>query len=376
MPARCVEVHTAHPVAEAEVPKCQLAMCQLNCKYGMKKDDKGCELCGCHDPCDGHGCGEQEFCKVVNGSTTPTAVCKARPLCHRVHDIFVKKQEPLMAEPTCRSNGEFEPMQCHQKSGECWCVDDRGIEIANSRKSTKAETTCKPHRCHHAHVGFDLRHSIDSLDEQMAALQRQMEVQLSSIMTIERTFIDKVVITRQGVDIIHTEFDVIRHPLAPGQTFTEVDVATTVYHLNNRIQNGDVVIIFGTNELAPVPESWKATHHYDGRVVEEPEVPKDGPLCEYPNGFSGWYRSTYRRHRITFTVGLFGTIIFMTCIIAMAMVMLRKKRVIRKTKEKQMRTYKENLAFSNQLYDKMVLPTNDDVEEKNPLEGAKIDSIA
>ncbi len=56
----------------------------------------------------------------------------ARPLCHRVHDIFLVRGSP-MPEPQCTDEGQFEPMQCHQTTGECWCVDDRGVGIPGTR---------------------------------------------------------------------------------------------------------------------------------------------------------------------------------------------------------------------------------------------------
>lgn len=33
--------------------------------------------------------------------------------------------------PNCTSNGQFRPVQCHNNS--CWCVDEKGLEIAESR---------------------------------------------------------------------------------------------------------------------------------------------------------------------------------------------------------------------------------------------------
>ena len=74
-----------------------------------------------------------------------------------------------------------------------------------------------------------------------------MEKQLSAVMTIEQDFIDQIVVLPQGIDVVHVEFDVIRSPVGLGMTRTEVDVATTVYHLNMRIKNGDVIIIFGVS---------------------------------------------------------------------------------------------------------------------------------
>ena len=74
-----------------------------------------------------------------------------------------------------------------------------------------------------------------------------MEKQLSAVMTIEQDFIDEIVVSPQGIDIVHVEFNVVRSAVGNGMTMTEVDVATTVYHLNMRIKNGDVIIIFGVS---------------------------------------------------------------------------------------------------------------------------------
>ncbi|KAM4704913.1 thyroglobulin [Rhinophrynus dorsalis] len=43
--------------------------------------------------------------------------------------------------PQCRYSGEFEPVQCNQEVGQCWCVDSEGMEIYGTRQ------TGKPTRC-------------------------------------------------------------------------------------------------------------------------------------------------------------------------------------------------------------------------------------
>ena len=76
-----------------------------------------------------------------------------------------------------------------------------------------------------------------------------MEKQLSQVMTIEQEFIDQVIVSPQGIDVVHVEFDVVRRPIGNGVTLTEVDVATTVYHLDRKIRNGDVIIIYGVSSV-------------------------------------------------------------------------------------------------------------------------------
>ena len=42
-------------------------------------------------------------------------------------------------------DGNYEPQQCHPISGECWCVDNEGIELKGTRLGSAAGTrpSCK-----------------------------------------------------------------------------------------------------------------------------------------------------------------------------------------------------------------------------------------
>ncbi|KAF4082994.1 hypothetical protein AMELA_G00134890 [Ameiurus melas] len=44
--------------------------------------------------------------------------------------------------PTCDHNGEYTPMQCHDSTGQCWCVYPTGQEIAGTRTGPDSRPTC------------------------------------------------------------------------------------------------------------------------------------------------------------------------------------------------------------------------------------------
>ncbi|XP_072037591.1 uncharacterized protein [Amphiura filiformis] len=48
-------------------------------------------------------------------------------------DLTARPPLPGQYIPGCNSAGEYEPLQCHSSTGQCWCVNERGVEITGTR---------------------------------------------------------------------------------------------------------------------------------------------------------------------------------------------------------------------------------------------------
>ena len=42
---------------------------------------------------------------------------------------------------SCQADGSFDPIQCHNMTGYCWCVDKHGNELAGTRQWGKPNCT-------------------------------------------------------------------------------------------------------------------------------------------------------------------------------------------------------------------------------------------
>lgn len=42
----------------------------------------------------------------------------------------------------CRPDGRFEPVQCDEVTGQCWCVDEAGFELGGTRANSKNAVNC------------------------------------------------------------------------------------------------------------------------------------------------------------------------------------------------------------------------------------------
>ena len=49
--------------------------------------------------------------------------------------ITMRNRTPIsLFVPSCDLDGSFEPVQCHDMSGKCWCVDKNGNELAGTHQ--------------------------------------------------------------------------------------------------------------------------------------------------------------------------------------------------------------------------------------------------
>ena len=68
--------------------------------------------------------------------------------CERQRVETVKRARALslpdmqIAVPNCNSIGDFEPVQCNPKSGDCFCVDESGFEVAGTRARSLELVNC------------------------------------------------------------------------------------------------------------------------------------------------------------------------------------------------------------------------------------------
>lgn len=60
-------------------------------------------------------------------------------------DFFRPRPAVGQYVPTCDSYGAYEPTQCHASVGQCWCVDDAGVEIPGSRTGPGSRPMCIDH---------------------------------------------------------------------------------------------------------------------------------------------------------------------------------------------------------------------------------------
>lgn len=73
---------------------------------------------------------------------------------------FLQTQHDLAIPiPKCRSDGSYEPVQCHDK--ECWCVDEFGAEILGSRSHAGRGADCRQVRASKGCLGLTCRLGCD-----------------------------------------------------------------------------------------------------------------------------------------------------------------------------------------------------------------------
>lgn len=50
--------------------------------------------------------------------------------------------ENEMSLPSCDNSGDYEPVQCDPATGNCFCVDESGFEVAGTRARSLESVNC------------------------------------------------------------------------------------------------------------------------------------------------------------------------------------------------------------------------------------------
>ena len=86
--------------------------------------------------CDNSSCGFRK-----NNSFFPHFIETA---CHIEREMAVSMDDSFM--PVCQDDGSYAPVQCFEHKGfgkQCWCVDDEGEEIGDTRTTDGSTPTCE-----------------------------------------------------------------------------------------------------------------------------------------------------------------------------------------------------------------------------------------
>jgi len=126
-----------------------------SCEYQCRSDYN----CNGTEKCCSNGCGTQcvqpmvmtgKFTRIKGGIFAGTWVEFRLPECqhkraivqHESHESGIPARHIFV--PTCREeDGAFEPVQCHPTTGQCWCVDAHGTEVAGTRAAPGIRPNCK-----------------------------------------------------------------------------------------------------------------------------------------------------------------------------------------------------------------------------------------
>ncbi len=72
-------------------------------------------------------------CSLLNASCPPSIGLTSCQLQRQ----RAMQTEGITLVPVCLDSGEFEPVQCDASRGQCWCVDQEGMEIYGTRQNGK-----------------------------------------------------------------------------------------------------------------------------------------------------------------------------------------------------------------------------------------------
>jgi len=339
--------------------ECRMMKCVGGCGV-YKKDEMGCQTCECEgDKCGEMVCEAGQICAARVIDLRSTRICAPKPLCHSSRETG--GQYGGFATD-CEPSGAFRPTQCVAQ--ECWCVDDRGVEIDGTRVAV-INGDNKPSCVRNITVAMTVRmllvvDSSDAYSEEkdsrphMDQLTKNLPEHISTWMLIDRQYITIVHVDERPSDDEHED----------GSMLVELyirydgtsDLPSAMEHMKRRMHTDRCRVPYGSSGvLVPQPETVEAEHKFS--AISRQQRPQLGNLengllyHEKQSGFVSCLVSNYK-------VIVIGAAVIIGCIaIIIIMLLLIRRRHMRS------RFSFERQRFANQLStnsEKSLLGSRDD----------------
>lgn len=407
----------------AQMP-CPMPMCANECPNGYKTNAHGCMNCECKaDECDSHVCAMMMHGCIMFVSPlcqiSGEGDCKKEPMCipdghedmfqpHNVEEAIEKVapmmpkdipavldsvchfrkgfSEKLMQEtkkkfadnsmlgrllnhesmhmPWCTEDGKFKPMQCHAPERSCWCVNDRGLPIADTRTIINSKDdlpACVEHMTSMIEGSFKMAHKLEDVESHLEKIASVVKAHMAEWLKIDaaQIIIQKVSTSDSGMILIQFS---LHH--ADSNELSSAEIK-----LNWHLAHEQCAVPYAGTTLLPQPKSLKMHHttvHRDGHMVD-PELPGEGWMDEQHGRHEEGFMEMYHHNKVAVICGGAGIFLFLVILVAVVVTLCKRGRVTsNQFKHKRMvdksNTYKENLAFANEIYGKQAEKPGVEVE--------------
>jgi hypothetical protein len=177
--------------------------------------------------------------------------------------------------PECDKNGAFKPLQCNAVQSECWCVDDRGIEIDGTRTSVFVEEH-KPSCVRNITVALNIRlimilvpvENDDNFKPIFHQLTSTLPEYIGSWMLIDKQYI--TILSADEIPRNHEHDAVLVKIMIRHDGLS--DLPSAVKHMKRMMYAGHCKVPLGSSILAPQPDTMETVHKF-AYMPARPQTP-------------------------------------------------------------------------------------------------------
>lgn len=164
--------------------------------------------------------------------------------CQHMRSIRQNDHTPHTYIPSCDSKGNFDPTQC-TSDGECWCVDEAGIQLPDSHTFHKDKERCEFVPIKSVDVTLSFRHEGTTPKESTSPVLKRLTRQLLKRLEVETENDVGLEISLRATKVTFT----LTGP-------TKVDAA---FKLEEMVKTGGLVMQLGDSSLAA---DYRHSHFY------------------------------------------------------------------------------------------------------------------